>query len=85
MAVPARGVRKDSPKVLPEKGDAGLKRQKYQIHTSSQIILKELPPELLLSALEWDRNKVDKSGSLQSLQDPERIPVLLRMEMAATR
>lgn len=83
--VSAGGVRKDTPKVPPEKGDAGLKRQKYQTHTSSQVVLDELPLELLLSVLEWGRDKLDRNGSLPSLQNPERTPILLRMKMATTR
>lgn len=87
--VPAGGVRKDSPgrqghpKVPPEKGAAGLERQK--------VPEPYLPPEdsgratTSCCSQPWGGNKLDRNGSLQFLQGPERSHALLRMEMAAIR
>lgn len=65
-----------------------LKDKRYQIHPYPQKSLDELPSAAALSPAGgggMQRNKLNRNGNLLSLQDPERSPTLLRMEMTAIR
>lgn len=81
--------RQGPPKVPSEKGDAIPERQKIpdssrSIPTPRRVWMSY--HQLLLSALRGGGgDKLNRNGSLLSLQDPERSPTLLRMEMTAIR
>lgn len=62
-----------------------LKDKRYQIHPYPQKSLDELPSAAALSPGGEGGNKLNRNDSLLSLQDPERSPTLLRIEMTAIR
>lgn len=62
-----------------------LKDKRYQIHPYPQKSLDELPSAAVLGPGGEGGNKLNRNDSLLSLQDPERSPTLLRMEMTAIR
>lgn len=75
---------RDLPKFHQRREMLSLNDKRYQIHPYPQKSQDELPSAAALSP-GWGRNKLNRNGSLLSLQDPERSPTLLRMEMTAIR